>query len=144
MKRKYDTARYKSSLELLRSYFPGCAVTADLIVGFPGETDDEFAETMSFIESCGFFSMHIFPYSVRSGTSAAEMPDQIPKDIKKKRAKEAGAIARRIKKEEDGISYGHAPNYCETAAPGEGLRGKCVNVIVKYEKNGVLFGELCL
>ncbi len=161
MKRKYDTAGFYGSAELLRSYFPKCAVAADLIVGFPGETDAEFAETMSFIEKCRFSSMHIFPYSARTGTAAAGMSGRISKEIKKKRAQEAGTLAKKMEKsflescvgdvfkvlferEKDGISYGHAPNYCETAVAGSGMRGKCINVMAKSERNYMLFGELCL
>ena len=61
MKRKYDTARYYESVELLNKYFPGCAVTTDMIVAFPGETEEEFAESLVFIRKCGFADMHIFP-----------------------------------------------------------------------------------
>ncbi|MBR6258601.1 MAG: MiaB/RimO family radical SAM methylthiotransferase, partial [Oscillospiraceae bacterium] len=72
MRRKYDTARFYESVTLLRRYFPGCAIAADLICGFPGETEEEFSETLAFIEKCSFASMHVFPYSVRPGTRAAE------------------------------------------------------------------------
>ena len=74
MKRKYDTARYDQSVELLRAHFPGCAVTTDMIVAFPGETEEEFGESLDFIRKCGFADMHIFPYSRRPGTPAASMP----------------------------------------------------------------------
>ena len=61
MNRRYDTARYAQSVHLLRQAFPGCAITTDLIVGFPGETEEEFAETLAFIEKMAFSQMHIFP-----------------------------------------------------------------------------------
>ena len=73
MNRKYDTDRYKKSVELLNVYFPRPAVTTDLIVGFPGETEAEFAQTLEFVRACGFAEMHIFPYSIRTGTPAAKM-----------------------------------------------------------------------
>ena len=73
MNRRYDTARYYESVELLREYFDDPAVTTDLITGFPEETEEEFGETLAFIEKCGFAAMHIFPYSVRPGTKAAAM-----------------------------------------------------------------------
>lgn len=63
MNRKYDTARFFRATELLREYFPGCALTCDLIVGFPGETEEDHAQTLEFIEKCAFSDMHIFPYS---------------------------------------------------------------------------------
>ena len=77
MRRRYDTARFYESVALLRRHFPNCGITADLITGFPGETEEEFSETLAFIEKCAFSSMHVFPYSVRPGTAAAEM-DQLP------------------------------------------------------------------
>jgi threonylcarbamoyladenosine tRNA methylthiotransferase MtaB len=61
MRRKYDTARYLQSVELLKAAFPGCAVTTDMIVGFPGETEEEFENSLEFIRKCGFADMHIFP-----------------------------------------------------------------------------------
>ena len=70
MKRKYDTRRYYESVSLLKTYFPGCAVTTDMIVAFPGETEEEFAQSLAFIRRCGFADMHIFPYSRRPGTPA--------------------------------------------------------------------------
>ena len=70
MKRKYDTARYLESVELLKAHFPDCAVTTDMIVAFPGETEEEFAASLAFIRKCGFADMHIFPYSRRPGTPA--------------------------------------------------------------------------
>ena len=76
MKRKYDTARYYESVRLLKEFFPGCAVTTDMIVAFPGETEEEFAQSLDFIRRCGFADMHIFPYSRRPGTPADKMPGQ--------------------------------------------------------------------
>ncbi len=97
MKRKYDTERYYKSVTLLREYFDDPALTTDLITGFPGETDEEFKETLAFIEKCGFAAMHIFPYSIREGTPAAKMSPQIEKSVKEARAKEASAIALKMK-----------------------------------------------
>ena len=80
MNRKYDTARYAQSVALLKQYFDRPAITTDLICGFPEETEEEFSQTLRFIAACGFAQMHIFPYSVRPGTPAAEMP-QISKAV---------------------------------------------------------------
>ena len=91
MKRKYDTARYYESVRLLKEAFPGCAVTTDMIVGFPGETEEEFAESLAFIRKCGFATMHIFPYSRRPGTPADQMPGQLGNADKE--ARSAAAIA---------------------------------------------------
>ena len=90
MNRKYDTARYKESVNLLNVYFSRPAITTDLIVGFPGETEEEFSATLDFVRSCGFAEMHIFPYSIRTGTPAAEM-EQVPKSVKEERAARAAA-----------------------------------------------------
>lgn len=138
MNRKYDTARYYESVRLLREYFDRPGITTDLIVGFPGETEEEFRSTLAFVEKCAFSAMHIFPYSRRTGTPAAKMPDQIPNAVKEDRAHRAGALARRLEEayldswvgetlpvlfeeEKDGLWRGHAPNYVEVFAQGEGL-----------------------
>ncbi|MBR5382114.1 MAG: tRNA (N(6)-L-threonylcarbamoyladenosine(37)-C(2))-methylthiotransferase MtaB [Oscillospiraceae bacterium] len=161
MRRRYDTALFFDAVTRLRRYFPGCAVAADLICGFPGETDGEFRETMAFIEKCAFSSMHVFPYSVRPGTAAAVMDGQVPYEVKKARAGEAGRLAHRMRDaycgacvgktltvlfetEEQGRSRGHAENYCEVEAEGAELRGQCAEVTINSAKNGVLFGKICL
>ena len=76
MNRKYDTAFFFHTTELLRQYFPGCALTGDLIAGFPGETEADHAETLSFLRLCEFSELHVFPYSRRPGTPADKLPDQ--------------------------------------------------------------------
>ena len=86
MKRKYDTARYMESVRLLKEHFPGCAVTTDMIVAFPGETEEEFQESLVFIRQCGFADMHIFPYSRRPGTPADKMPGQHNNATKEERS----------------------------------------------------------
>ena len=86
MNRKYDTAEYREKCELLRKYFDHPAITTDVIVGFPGETDEEFARTEQFLRQIEFYEMHVFPYSKRKGTKAATMPDQIPEAKKKERS----------------------------------------------------------
>jgi threonylcarbamoyladenosine tRNA methylthiotransferase MtaB len=91
MRRKYDTARYYESVRLLKEAFPGCAVTTDMIVGFPGETEAEFAESLAFLRRCGFAAMHVFPYSRRPGTPADKLPGQLGNAVKE--ARSAAAIA---------------------------------------------------
>ena len=93
MRRKYDTGRYYESLRLLREYFPGCAVTTDMIVAFPGETEEEFRMSLDFIRRCAFADMHIFPYSRRPGTPADTMPGQLGNAVKEARSREAIALA---------------------------------------------------
>lgn len=86
MNRKYTCEEYASGCELLRKYFEHPAITTDVIVGFPGETEEEFETTREFLKKIGFFEIHIFKYSVRKGTKAAEMKEQIPEEIKAKRS----------------------------------------------------------
>ena len=88
MNRHYDTAEYEKACSLLRKAFPDAALTTDVIVGFPGETEEEFAETKAFCERIGFYEMHVFQYSRRVGTVADRMPDQIPESVKKVRSEE--------------------------------------------------------
>lgn len=86
MNRRYDTAEYEAGCDLLRKYFEHPAITTDVIVGFPGETENEFAITREYLERIHFYEMHIFKYSKREGTKAAVMPDQVPEQIKTKRS----------------------------------------------------------
>ena len=151
MNRKYDTERYYESVTLLRGFFDRPAITTDLIVGFPGETEEEFTATLEFVEKCAFSAMHIFPYSRRTGTPAAKMADQVPNTVKEERAARAGELAARLKaayleqwvgsslpvlfeEEKNGLWRGHAPNYVEVMARGESLHNviKDVNITDLY------------
>ena len=156
MKRKYDTARYLKSVELLKAAFPGCAITTDMIVAFPGETEAEFAESLAFIRKCGFADMHIFPYSRRPGTPADKMPGQHPNAVKEARSKQAIAVAAQMSEsyrqamvgtthpvlfEEPEGNYftGHAPNYVKFYVSGAELHNQIRNVTVTgVYKDGVL------
>ena len=150
MGRKYDCARYSESVKLLWDFFDRPGITTDLIVGFPGETEEEFAQTLAFLSRCAFSAMHIFPYSRRSGTPAASMPGQCPNAVKQARARQAAQLAGEMRRawlerwvgrtlsvlfeeEKDGLWRGHAPNYTEVLAPGSGLH----NVICDVEITGV-------
>ena len=141
MKRKYDTARYYESVRLLNEYFPGCAVTTDMIVAFPGETEEEFETSLNFIRKCAFADMHIFPYSRRPGTPADKMPGQLGNAIKEARSRAAIAVAEEMSRayrenligttlevlfeETDGGYFtGHAPNYVKVYAEGENLHNE--------------------
>ena len=158
MNRKYGTARYLESVELLNRFFDRPAVTTDMIVGFPEETEEEFAKTLDFIRRCGFAQMHIFPYSIRPGTPAAEM-EQVPKAVKEDRARRAAAAAADMhrayldgcvgktypvlfEQPRDGKFSGHAPNYMEVLAEGEGLHNQVKPVRITGTDGQVLFGEL--
>ena len=96
MNRKYDCARYYESVQLLRKHFDAPGITTDMIVGFPGETEEEFAQTLDFIRKCSFTAMHIFPYSKRPGTPAASMNNQILNAEKEARAHRGNVIAREM------------------------------------------------
>lgn len=96
MKRRYTCAEYEALAEKLRQAFPGCALTTDIMVGFPGETDEEFAESMAFAEKIGFAKIHVFPYSIRPGTVAAMRTNQVLPQIKSARAKEISLLAARL------------------------------------------------
>ena len=85
MRRKYSTDFYKSQIDRLKQALPGLAVTSDVIVGFPGETDEEFMETYRFIQEIGFSELHVFPFSKRTGTPAAKMADQVSDEVKNDR-----------------------------------------------------------
>ena len=147
MKRKYDTARYLESVQLLKAHFPGCAVTTDMIVAFPGETEEEFRESLSFIRKCGFADMHIFPYSRRPGTPADRMEGQHDNATKEVRSREAIAVAEEMnlayrknmigqtvtvlfEEPAQGLFTGHAPNYIKVYVPGEGLHNQLRSVTV--------------
>lgn len=95
MNRKYTTEEYAQSCELLRDAFMHPAITTDVIVGFPGETEEEFAKTKRFLERIGFYEMHVFQYSKRQGTRAERMPDQVPEPVKKSRSAELLDLAGR-------------------------------------------------
>jgi threonylcarbamoyladenosine tRNA methylthiotransferase MtaB len=99
MKRKYTTAEYELACNLLRQYFAHPAITTDVIVGFPGETEEEFAETEKFLRRIHFYEMHIFKYSKREGTRAAVMEHQIPEEVKTKRSARLLALADEMSKE---------------------------------------------
>ena len=159
MRRKYDTARYLQSVRLLRQWFPGCSVTTDLIVGFPGETEAELEESLAFARECGFAAMHVFPYSRRPGTPADAMPNQVPKAVKAERAARASSVAEELRRQydtaligsvqevlfeqtEDGFFTGHAKNYVKVYARGDGLHNVVKQVRITALRNDGIEGEL--
>lgn len=159
MKRKYTTEEYMESLERLRNAFPGCAITTDMIVGFPGETEEEFEKSLSFIRQCRFADMHIFPYSRRPGTPAAEMPGQLPNAVKEERSHRAIAVAQDMSRcyhqallgttqavlvegMEGEHSVGHAMNYVKIYIPGAYPRNEIQTVAVKGLYGDGVTGEV--
>ncbi len=158
MNRRYDTARFYESVRLLNEYFDRPAVTTDLITGFPGETEEEFTQTLAFIEKCGFAAMHIFPYSIRPGTKAAAMP-QLTAAVKEERAARAAQVAHRMhqtylegcvgrtypvlfEQEKDGLYTGHAPNYMAVAVQGSEFHNQVREVTITACNGETLSGVL--
>lgn len=159
MRRKYTTEQFAEAVSLLREYFPNPAITTDLIVGFPGESEEEFAESLRFLRRIRFSAVHIFPYSVRKGTRAAQMDGQIQKQEKEHRAAAAAAVRDETRREylseqtgktlhvlvetERGHKLlGHSENYLETEFRGTGLRGCVLPVRIIGNDGDRLFGEL--
>ena len=159
MKRKYDTARYRQSVDLLRAHFGRPALTTDLILGFPGETEEEFQQTLAFVRSCGFARMHLFPYSRRKGTPAAAMAGQVPNAEKARRVRlagEAAAAAERswltswvgqavpvlFEEEKEGFWRGYTPQYLEVLARGTGLHNQIKTVTITAAGDTQVFGAI--
>ena len=124
MNRKYDTARYYDSVKFLREVYDRPAITTDLIVGFPGETEAEFQETLAFLQKCAFSAMHIFPYSRRPGTPAAKMPGQVPNALKEERGRRAALAAQTMQ-----------------AAYLDSFLGETVPVLFEEVRDGQWFGH---
>lgn len=147
MNRKYDTATYFAAVELIRRVFPTAAITTDVIVGFCGETDEEFAQTLAFVQKVGFADVHVFPYSPRQGAVSAKWKDTDPV-VKKHRAEVLGELKLRLKErfalankgsvqrvlvEEivDGKAVGYTPNYLRVYFDADPLTvGTLVDVVV--------------
>lgn len=159
MGRKYTPDEFYAGVSMLHRHFPNCGITTDLIVGFPGETEEEFAETLAFIEKCAFSAMHVFPYSKRPGTRAATMEGQLDKAVKRARAKQASKLARRTKDdflnsqigtvtsvlfetEAQGLITGFTGNYCEVGARGGAARNETATVKITGKEGDILTGEV--
>ena len=159
MGRGYKTAQVESAMASLRENFKDCAITADLITGFPGETDKEFQETLDFIKNAKFSNMHIFPFSPRPGTKAADMPCQVEKTVSKERAHLAAEIAEQnsndfkaaqigkvaevlFEQQKNGYSIGHTTNYIEVAVKGDIERNTIHGIQLTGVENGGMTGEI--
>ena len=159
MNRKYDTERYYHSVKLLRDNFEDPGITTDLITGFPGETGEEFAQTLAFLEKCAFTAMHVFPYSRRPGTPAADMPGQVPREEKEERARRAIALGAGMERrwlegqvgrvlpvlfeeEKGGLWQGHAPSYALVRAQGENLHNQLLSAKITGVEGSALTGTV--
>ncbi len=123
MNRKYTTEQYKAAVKLLRENFDDCSITTDIIVGFPDETDIDFETTINFVKQIRFSKIHIFPFSVRKGTKAENMPNKVPKQIKSQREKILSTFER-----EHRIEF------------NKKMIGKTVSVLVENCNNGICNG----
>lgn len=162
MRRKYSTEYFAERINVLKEAIPGLAITSDVIVGFPGETEEEFMETYRFIEEHKFSELHVFPYSKRTGTPAARMKDQIPEEIKMERVHRLIALSDQLAKEyasqfenavlevipeepykedpESGLYEGYTDNYLKVVFPATpDMVGKLVKV--KITKAGYPYNE---
>ncbi len=159
MNRHYTAAQYKQACDLLRQYMPQCGLTTDLIVGFPGETREDFEESLRFVADCGLGKVHVFPYSRRQGTRAAKMPDQLTQAEKSARSNEAIALCRELERrdlqarvgqvypvlfeqEDAGVCSGHIPEYCLVKAKGTGLHNEILPVKITGFEGETLLGEV--
>lgn len=136
MNRKYDLAYFKQKMEQIREIRPDISLTTDIIVGFPFETEEDFQDTLSFVREVQFSKVHVFPYSRRSGTVAADMAEQVPGDVKKDRVRRLLALSKELETEymkkfigktlpvlmevnRTDYSLGHTSNYLLVKVPGE-------------------------
>ena len=161
MNRHYDTAEYARIVAAMREQFPGCAITTDVMVGFPGEDEGEFAQSLAFVEKMAFAKVHVFPYSRRPGTRAAVMPGQVPRAEKHRRSARMIALAaqgraaflqRQVGLVEpvlfesrlaDGLWEGYTANYTPVRAAGaENLQGRLLPVRVTTAGDDWCLGEL--
>ena len=167
MNRRYTTEEYEKGCQILRKYFDRPAITTDVIVGFPQETEEEFAQTIEFLKRIHFYEMHVFKYSRRAGTKAAAMPDQIPEQIKGVRSDRLLALEQKMSEEfrkgfigekvsvlfeemitVDGKEYlvGHTPEYVKAALPKEECEKMhaASGVILEAEAKDLLTSDILL
>lgn len=163
MNRKYTTTEYKEIVDLIREYMPNVGITTDIIVGFPGETDEEFDETCNFVDEIGFSRIHVFPYSPRKGTPAAKHKNQISSEVKHIRSKRLIEIGEKnthifnsrfindtldvLFEEESrkkaGFIEGYTTNYIRVLAKGNSeLEGDILPVKLEYLEEENLIGQI--
>lgn len=147
MNRKYDLAYFKRKMEQIREIQPDISLTTDIIVGFPSETEEDFQDTLSFVREVQFSKVHVFPYSRRSGTVAADMAEQVPGDVKKERVRRLLALSKELETEymkkfigktlpvlmevnRTDYSLGHTSNYLLVKVPGEYQSEDLVDVTI--------------
>ena len=160
MNRHYTTEEYRRAVKLLRKFYPDCALTTDIIVGFPGETEEEFAATLLFAEEMSFAKIHIFPYSPRKGTKAAAMAGQITGDIKAKRCKQLEKVEHQsrmsflekhisqtlpvlFEQKKNNLWEGYTENYLPVCTQSDDfLSGEIMNVTITHTDGEILFSSI--
>ena len=160
MNRKYTAQEYKESVQRLRKVWEDVAITTDIIVGFPGETEEEFQETVEFVQGVGFAQVHLFPYSKREGTVAAKMKDQVESAIKDERMKVLKQVTLKnqdafldahigkevevlFEKSEAGMAHGYTSNYMKVQVNTMvNLENTVAKVYIESRENELLKGKL--
>ena len=159
MNRHYDTAAFAALLEDVRRAVPGVAISTDIIVGFPGETEEDFASGLDFVRQMGFARMHVFPYSARKGTPAARRTDQVPPVVRKERAARMQALAEELAEAyhraslgsvmevlfettEDGVTDGLTETYIRVYTDAPARRGEIAPVRLMHLYRDGVWGEL--
>ena len=159
MNRKYDLAYFKQKMEQIREIRPDISLTTDIIVGFPSETEEDFRDTLSFVREVQFSKVHVFPYSRRSGTVAADMAEQVPGDVKKDRVRRLLALSKELETEymkkfigktlpvlmevnHTDYSLGHTSNYLLVKVPGEYQSEDLVDVTITDVSYPYCLGEV--
>ncbi len=160
MRRKYNTKMVLDGMERLRRVYPDVQFTTDVIVGFPGETEEDFSRTLAFVKKARFLMIHVFPYSKRAGTPASQMSGQIPEQVKHERVHILSDLEREIRQEilegyigrdvdvlfetyENGRMHGHTPNFIEVICPvNTPLYGQTHRVRICATENGECIGTL--
>ncbi len=162
MKRRYNKRTALENIDRIRKYRPETMFTADLMVGFPGESEEDFLETLEFVSRARLLDAHVFAYSKRKGTPAADCKDQVPECVKKQRSARLISECRRVRDEilSDTVSRGeelscifesrcgeyytaHSDSYLEVRAKSkEELTGKVLPVIPLFHKDGIIYGEI--
>lgn len=159
MNRKYDLAYFKQKMEQIREIRPDISLTTDIIVGFPSETEEDFQDTLSFVREVQFSKVHVFPYSRRSGTVAADMAEQVSGDVKKDRVRRLLALSKELETEymkkfigktlpvlmevnRTDYSLGHTSNYLLVKVPGEYQSEDLVDVTITDVSYPYCLGEV--
>ncbi len=159
MRRQYTREEYAAVCHALRKNFPGCAITTDFMVGFPGETEEEFADSLAFVEQMQLARVHIFAYSPRPGTPAAKAPGQVLNRVKSARSKQAAAVCKDRQQQfaaskigadttvlletamKDGTMFGYTPEYVGVFVKTDSPAGTIIRVRITDAENGECYGK---